>query len=615
MIKKIHTLIEPIMNLWLPKQRSFQYRLIAAFCVVSIVPIIVLQAISYHNTAEIVKNNVDELVNFSLNQTQKSVGTALSAYEDLLYQMYTDDYIVELVDKINADQNTAVSINQLRRTLQGLAYVKPYIQSITVITDSGKMVFYDKLTAATTKNAWIDTVGISQNQLYKQVSAINQTKILPTKFAVQFSGKPYYLFHLCHRVIDYTDVNKRNGIIILSVDEQMLNEVCNQNLPAQTGKKLNGFNFIVDESGSLISFVDSPKIGSTIVNLSSPIQQQQDDYEKLVKKSGLLTGEYVTVHSLYDPELGWSIINVADQSETMNSMKNQQKLTVLVLALSVLALIFVIFFITKRLTGSIGKVVKAMKTAEYGEFSVRVVKDDHMPMEIVTIADQFNRMIRKIDELIEEVKTATEKQKNAEITALEAQINPHFLYNTLDTINWMAIDREEYEISNTINALAKILRYGVDNSNGVVEIREEVDWLKQYIFLQQTRLKNSFQCRLHIDPNVLQNHIHKLLFQPFVENAILHGFDETGKENILEITIAEDHSSVKIIISDNGKGISGELVEQITTGMNVKETEKSRIGIKNAMGRVRMYYGSESEVRIKSKLGEGTEILIKIPKE
>ena len=117
--------------------------------------------------------------------------------------------------------------------------------------------------------------------------------------------------------------------------------------------------------------------------------------------------------------------------------------------------------------------------------AVRVRRDRKMPSEMETITDQFNRMMGQMNKLVEEVKMVSARQKDAEITALEAQINPHFLYNTLDTINWMAINADQYEISSAIGALARILRHGITVSNSIVTLREEMEWLQQYIFLQQ----------------------------------------------------------------------------------------------------------------------------------
>lgn len=595
-------------------KRSFKYRLIVSFCLISIIPIIVMNIISYYKIATNVQKNVDKLSETNLAQTKNNINLALSSYEDLLYQMYTDDYIVELVDKINRNQDIAVSRNQLRRTLRGIANVKPYIQSITVIADNGAIVFYDKLATSTTNIAWIDKYGTSSDQLYEQFGSINQTHILSTKYAANFNSKPYYLFHLTHRIINYKKINKKNGIIILSIDERMLNEVCNQNILEKNDEKRNNYNIIVDKKGSIISFIDSVEIDNNVVNEKFTKDEIDLAYIQLVKDSNMLNGDFMNVYSTYDEDLQWHIVNVSDQSDMIAQMKNQQKITFFVIMLSVFALVIIIIIITNHLIGSIGQIVKAMKVAEQGVLSVRVQVDEHMPAEIEIIANQFNHMIAELGDSIEKEKIATEKQRNAEISALEAQINPHFLYNTLDTINWMAIDKDQYEISNAINSLAKILRYGVDKSSGIVEIKQEVEWLKQYVFLQQTRLKNIFEFIFHVEPNVLGFRIHKLLLQPFVENAIIHGFDGVKRKHRLEITIREGIDENLIIISDNGKGMTEQMVQLLSSDLLNENDETSHIGFSNAIGRLHMYYGHQANVKIESKLGEGTSIYIEIPK-
>jgi two-component system sensor histidine kinase YesM len=236
-----------------------------------------------------------------------------------------------------------------------------------------------------------------------------------------------------------------------------------------------------------------------------------------------------------------------------------------------------------------------------------------MPLEIEEIAANFNSMIEKIEGLVHEVQAASTKQRNAEIAALEAQVNPHFLYNTLDTINWMAIDRNEFEISGAIGSLAEILRYGIGDSNGIVEIRREVEWLKHYVSLQQTRLKDAFDFRLEVDPTTLDCRIHKLLFQPFVENSILHGFRGVDKRRELTVSIGREGARVRVTIADNGRGIDEGTLRAIEAGAFTNESRKGHIGMSNAIGRIKMYYGSEATVDIESAPGEGTRISISYP--
>ena len=177
----------------------------------------------------------------------------------------------------------------------------------------------------------------------------------------------------------------------------------------------------------------------------------------------------------------------------------------------------------------------------------------------------------------------------------------------------MAIDRDEYEISNMIATLAGILRYGISDSNGVVRIRDEVDWLKQYIFLQQTKLKKSFDCHINVAREIMGLPIHKLLLQPFIENAILHGFEGIHRTHELQMDMGQEGDQIVIRIQDNGCGIPAEMVREMNAGIFQKTDNKNHIGMENAITRIHMYYGENARVRIESLEGHGTTVCIWIP--
>ena len=284
-------------------------------------------------------------------------------------------------------------------------------------------------------------------------------------------------------------------------------------------------------NGEMISSREKALLGSSVIPWSDSVEERRQAYQRYLKENDLLDIQSGTVDVVYDQEFEADIVHVSNQDELLKRLNAQQKIMLIMLGMTTLVVLCLIVTLTRNLMGSINRLVETMKIAGKGKLSVRAVWDDKTPTEIRTIETQFNIMLDKLERSVEKEKEANEKQKNAEIMALEAQINPHFLYNTLDTINWMAIDKDEYEISNSITSLASILRYGIDNSNAVVKISREVEWLKQYLFLQQTRLKNTFECEIDVSPEVLGWNIHKLLFQPFIENAILHGFE--GKKGYI----------------------------------------------------------------------------------
>ena len=235
--------------------------------------------------------------------------------------------------------------------------------------------------------------------------------------------------------------------------------------------------------------------------------------------------------------------------------------------------------------------------------------------EIGTITDNFNEMTVKVRELIQEVTEAEEHQKNAEIRALEAQINPHFLYNTLDSINWMAIEKEEYEISKMIRNLGVILRYSVNKSNQIVTVRELSDWLEKYISLQQMRFNDAFSYCLNIDKDTYDRTVYKLLLQPFVENAIIHGFKEMESGGFLQIDImpAENGQGIVIIIEDNGKGMPQEMLKCYNDREEAIKDEGKSIGLHNAFSRMNMYYGEKASWNVSSMEGMGTVITLRLP--
>lgn len=179
----------------------------------------------------------------------------------------------------------------------------------------------------------------------------------------------------------------------------------------------------------------------------------------------------------------------------------------------------------------------------------------------------------------------------------------------MDTINWLAIDEEQYEISNAINSLANILRYGIEGNHKPVPISKELDWLKKYLFLQQARVKKRILCTIKVEPQLKECYIYKLLLQPFIENAIIHGFRKEQEELELKVTIKESDEKLHITISDNGKGIKEEVLNEIKYG-----TMEGHIGISNAIERIKMYYGEEATIEINSVLEEGTEVIIRMPK-
>lgn len=594
------------------KRRTFRTKLLMGFTLAALIPLSIYSTFSFINTSNIINESMQDLAAAGLRQTQSNMDIVLGSFEDILFQIYTDDETIELVKKLDHDEMPAIARNQLKRKLSSMTNAKEYIKSITIITDNGTVIFRDSLVPYSQENSWLSMNELGQEKMYTIVSSDNGFHFFPTQKAADFAMSQNYLFHIAHRMIDYKDINKRIGIVILSIDEELLHSLCNVS-ESDNYSDYNNFCFFLADDGTIITYPDRSYLGQKISIPADTDQEPENIYGQFVYQSGFAKKKEAFFLTSHDEKNGYSIISVSSQSETMAKLRLHHR-TNLFICLAVMILMGIMTILsTKDLTGSMQAIISVLKKARNGDMSVRVNNTVKMPLEFASIGVQFNQTMDQFEESIQKEKTAYEKQKDAEIVALEAQINPHFLYNTLDTINWMALDHDEYEISSALSSLAKILRYSIDNSNGIVTIREEIEWLKQYLLLQIIWMKDPMSYNIHVDESILDFPIHKLLLQPFVENTILHGFEGITCTPRLNISIRKQDEMLIIDISDNGIGMSSAIVEQINKGVFPHSSEKNHIGLENAMNRIRLYYGEQTMISVLSREMEGTEVIITIP--
>ena len=590
-----------------PKRVSLWKKIISIFALTSTIPIVILCLFMIYTTTDILKKNTDSLMRNNIKQLNDNLNIQINAYEDVLYQLYTGDEIVEWVDKLNAEEDMPVTISQLRRYLRGILNSKDYIRSITIITESGLEVTYDCIATTTYANSWIENFSYSTEELYEEISSDNKLHVFPTEYGNTFANKDHYLFHMANRIIDYRDLDKQMGIVIVSLDEELLENI----LKSSYGNI--GANILLDKNGRVISCNNKEKIGTVLFNKNSTEEEKKSSFISFVGDLLQINKKYISVYSYLNEELQWELVSAVNQSVYMKEIKHNAHIIVFVGLLLLFVTILLLWELSRQLINSINTVVSSMRVAGAGDLSTRIEISEKMPLEIESVALQFNKTLGKLVCALEKEKEATDKQRKAEIRALEAQINPHFLYNTLDTINWMAIDRGEFDISNAIGSLANILRYAITDSNGTVCIRDEIEWLKKYIYLQQFRLKNKFVRVIEVAPELLDVKIHKLLLQPFIENAIIHGFDGEQDEYILEVYISREKNNLVIIIRDNGSGMSSDLVNRINNGQTIKTEGKNHIGMDNAIMRLNMYCEGQAKVMVTSEINKGTEVKLILP--
>jgi two-component system sensor histidine kinase YesM len=252
-----------------------------------------------------------------------------------------------------------------------------------------------------------------------------------------------------------------------------------------------------------------------------------------------------------------------------------------------------------------------MKIVEKGDFDVKLKLTNRN--EIGELCKTFNKMTRKVNKLINEVFIEKIRQKDLELQMLQNQINPHFLYNTLESIHMIAETNRDEKISIMAQSLGRILRFSISMKQDRVTIQEELNHLIDYIALQKVRFNNLFDITVNIDESIYKNLIIKMILQPIVENSIYHGLENIVEGGRINISGYVENSFVIFEIIDNGTGMDKTQVTNLNDYINGYNNFYKSIGLKNVNKRIKLYYGAEYGIEIFSTMGEGTKVKVILP--
>ncbi|SCZ76338.1 two-component system, sensor histidine kinase YesM [Pseudobutyrivibrio xylanivorans] len=580
-------------------------KLIIIFLLISIIPIILLQVFHFTSVRKTMTSQVDEIIQSDLIQISERINLSLENYTNLMYQIYVDENVIDQVMILMNGTPTrrAAAKSDIRELLHRYTSVVEGVRSISLVCKNGESVTYDFATDSSMYNIWNRFKDMRIAPPYLDAESKSGMVITPSMKFDENGVKKYY-FHISKRLYNFDQLEKGSiATVIMTVDEEVLNTICNSSKESKTG-----INFILDDAGKVISYPSEAYVAmSTGENL-----------EAFVRESGYLQSSHnIGINKYKDESTGWTFVNAYDTDEMLKDVRRIQIITVLISSIIIVAVGLIIFYTTRTFNKSVNTIVEGMQTVQAGDLDKRIsVKSKD---EFGTIAANFNIMTARVKELLQQISSAKDRQRHAELKALEAQINPHFLYNTLDSINWMAIEHGENEISKALSNLGLILRHSVSKVEEKTPIIAECDFLQRYLELQQIRYEGAFKYEINMQPEIKNFHIHKLLIQPFVENAILHGFEGIEEGGMLSINmdISEDNRFLQISIADNGNGIEEELVNKMNNRdavINDDNIDKAGLGLKNAFSRLVMYYGGMAHWNINSVEKIGTEITLYIPK-
>lgn len=572
------------MELWL-RQFTIYKRLITIMLVVSIAPIIIIGgfAISmiYHSmrtnymdhiqsTNEILADNISLFI-----QDIESFGTQL-LYSTTIKQGLMSTYKMTLKEQVE------------------------FIKEVEYIVAQN----YSLLTMASD----ISILNAKQEIVYAQgYRNISSEFILNGVKALESSGEKSYKKSFINRNEQYIGIvmkiNTGNpytsmGYLFIAIEDDQMKNILNKGM-------LNGVGglTLIDLDGSVVTSVGEP-VTYDIEEFLSKTYLKGKYRGTQIMNYDLVSYEYVDYND-------WYLMSITPEAYIVGEVMSVVRSLIIGIMILMIVVSIISFLLWQSIMRPLQRLIFTMKSINTINLADPQLEDGND--EMTYLYKEFNIMIQFIKDLIADIQETNENQRKLELKMLQAQINPHFLFNTLNSIKWMAEMSNVKPISHTIGALSRLLRGTISDTNEKISIRDELQNVEDYVTIQRNRYGDSFNFQLDLEDNCLDYKITKFILQPIVENSLLHGLNERDDLSIM-IKVRDMLDWIYIYVEDNGRGFNVEKV------LEEKSKEKldgklSSIGMINVIERIKLCYQSEGDIKIISQVNTGTVVVIKIPKQ
>ncbi|WP_438347906.1 sensor histidine kinase [Paenibacillus sp. FA6] len=553
----------------------------------------------YTRTLDIIHSKISDIAQKNISQTAGLFNLMLEGYDSLTKSLNGNYELTRLLQETT--NNPAVSIineRSITNIIGAAYYSRKEIAAIHIITNSGKVYSYER------QFAGVIDINYAQTEWYSKLKASSGDMI----WLGFYNGSPINtmqqdtVFVFGRQLYDLTN-HKPIGIIIIEMDPKPITEALT-NVSISPGTRV----FITGLNDRVIASNAQEEDGwPVLTDLPKP---SKDDEIIVDDHSDQLIVAAKT--SLAD----WTIYGITPKSD-LSAEINQTRLFLAIVVLVLIAVSTALASLVSRTIASPLKLlIREMKKVELGNFSGSVNVNSFE--EINSLVSSFNRMVHRMDELIERIKLSSVSEKNAQLQALQSQVNPHFLYNTLDMIYWMLDEKGNERLSRVILSLSQMFRYSSDwEEASQTTLRQELEQIRHYLTIIESRLEDRVQTEIEVDEQWLDVILPKVTIQPIIENAVKYGLEPLGIPCKLKVDAVQHDQELHIRITDYGLGMDEETLRQVRESLQMNLNLVSRpgrgIGLHNVHARISMMFGEAYGIRIESHKGEGTTVIVVIP--
>lgn len=559
---------------------AFVFSMILSFCIAGYG--------SYYYVSQSTSEDVKNLAEISVSQINKNIDTYIDELYRLTSMALSDEELHTAIKNAESANNASEKLSSTQKIFQFLYNIYLYrtdLYSVCLQTPSGELY------SRGFSQFLGDSSTFSQEPWYLQIKndpSINFL-IVGHRISKQNVGlsNQKEVFTVARRVIDTN--GRFLGILILDTKFETF-----QNILKELEREQNAQVFLQDQNQKIL-YTSNTKFLEEFSSLQN------------------IDHNLYSVISNLSNETHWTVTMVIPRAQLFTNANDMFKsvLTLIIICLGCSILLYGI--ISYAITQPIKALIRSMRQVEKGDFSVCIHSSAHD--EIGELSDGFNHMTKQIDHLLNKMVEFEIRDKESEYMILQSQINPHFLYNTLEVIRMKCIIHKEPEIAEAINTLSNLFRLSISRREHFVPLKEEIEHVKSYISIQNFRFDNKYHLSVHVDELLLEFKVFKLMLQPLVENSVFHGLELKPGDGHIDISVQLNEAELCIEISDDGVGINPERLGELRSFLENPKGHKDNqsIGLRNVHERIQLFFGKKYGLQIWSHEHMGTKIIITMP--
>lgn len=576
------------------KFSSIQSVIFATVAVLVLSAVVIVTGVSMKFTNTSIFENSSEYTHTIIQQMNQNIDSYIDYMENIAYLISSNEDVQDYLfdEKIDNEGRYRI-LNQFQTILDS----RSDIRNVGIISKNGRMLIND---GSKSVNQDLD---LNTQEWYATALEKPNGPILTSSHVQHIiSGERPWVITLSRGIRDRSGSGEKEGVFFIDLNYSAISGLCDQ---STVGTK--GYAFILDAKGNIVYHPQQQQLYNELQTENISLIMDTDEDTVLTG-----TGNDGKLYSISRSEkTGWTVVDCTNVKELLS--KSRQAQSVYVLTAIILVIVALLFsrFMARSITLPIQKLRDSMKKVQEGDFSVSDVVVDSKN-EIGSLTKSFDVMTHRIHELMEQNVHEQEEKRKSELKALQSQINPHFLYNTLDSIIWMAEGKKNEEVVLMTASLARFLRQSISNEDEVVPIANEVEYARGYLTIQKMRYKDKLEFQIEVDSSILYIPLIKLVLQPIIENAIYHGLKYKESKGLLIVKGFMKDGNAVLQVIDDGVGMDEETLAHIYDKHKVNY-HSNGVGVYNVQKRLKLYYGEDYGITYTSELGKGTTATITIP--